>query len=94
MKGVSQFAVIYDISSNQERRKVEKILLGFGFREQKSVFECTLDRRGRDELIGKLSKLDIQTGFIKIYRLEYSQKSRIIGKKEENGIDQGNAFIV
>ena len=93
MRGVSDYAVIYDLTSNKERRKVDKLLKGYGFREQKSVFECKLNKKGKEELIQKLNQLQIKSGFIKIYRLEFSFKSPIIGKREE-GIDSGYAFIV
>ena len=75
MKGVSDYAVVYDISSDKERRRVEKILKGFGFRIQKSVFECRLNKKGKEELIKKLENLEIKTGFVKMYRLEQTQKS-------------------
>ena len=94
MKGVSNYAVVYDITSDKERGWIDKILKGFGFRIQKSVFECRLNKRGKEDLIAKLKKLDIQTGFVKVYRLEYSSRNEIIGKKEGNDIDDGNAYIV
>ena len=55
MRGVSDYAVVYDITSDTERGKVDKVLKGFGFRIQKSVFECRLNKRGRNELIGRVS---------------------------------------
>ncbi|KKO18861.1 MAG: CRISPR-associated protein, partial [Candidatus Brocadia fulgida] len=64
MKGISDYAVVYDITSDAERERVDKVLKGFGFRVQKSVFECRLNKRGRDELIGRLEGLHIKTGFI------------------------------
>lgn len=94
MKGVSDYTVVYDISSAEERRKVDRALKGFGFRIQRSVFECRLNKRGREELIEKLEKLSIKTGFIKIYRLEYSSKNETIGGQKKKTIDNGYAFIV
>ena len=94
MKGVADYAVVYDISQDRERARVDKILKGFGFRIQKSVFECRLDKRGKQELIRKLENLKIKTGFVKVYRLEYQSKSETIGNKKEDTIDDGAAFIV
>jgi CRISPR-associated protein Cas2 len=95
MKGISDYAVVYDISSDAERTKVDKTLKDFGFRIQKSVFECRLDRKGRDELIRRLEGLEIKTGFIKVYRLEYSSKNPVIGVKDlHTDIDSGHAFII
>ena len=94
MKGAGDYAVVYDITSDKERTKVDKILKGFGFRAQKSVFECRLRKKDREDLIKKLENLGIKTGFIKIYRLEYSFKSKTIGENKEKNIDSGYAFII
>lgn len=45
MKGISDYTVVYDITAHRERRKVEKTLKDFGFRIQKSVFECRMNKR-------------------------------------------------
>ncbi len=94
MSGVSDYAVVYDITSDAERARVDKALKGFGFRVQKSVFECRLNKKGKEDLIEKLKKLNIETGFIKVYRVEYSSKEIVIGEKEKADIDDGNAFII
>ncbi len=94
MKGAADYAVVYDISSDSERLKVNKVLEGFGFRVQKSVFECRMNRKAKIELIDALDKLDIKTGFIKVYRLEYQSKTDVIGKEKEKNIDGKNAFII
>jgi CRISPR-associated protein Cas2 len=95
MKGVSDYAVVYDISSDAERGNVDKLLKGFGFRIQKSVFECRLDKKGSNELIMKLEKMHIKTGFVKVYRLEYQSKNEIIGEDAKtNEIDKGSAFVI
>lgn len=94
MRGVNDYAVVYDITCDRERRRVDKTLKGFGFRVQKSVFECRLNRRGREELVGKLEKLKIQTGFVRLYRLEYASRNPSIGLAPGNSIDDGPAFIV
>ncbi|MFZ1977085.1 MAG: CRISPR-associated endonuclease Cas2, partial [Bacteroidota bacterium] len=90
MKGAADYAVVYDISSDSERLKVNKVLEGFGFRVQKSVFECRMNRKAKIELIDALDKLDIKTGFIKVYRLEYQSKTDVIGKEKEKNIDGKN----
>lgn len=90
----ADYAVVYDIISDAERARVHRALKGFGFRVQKSVFECRMGRRERDELLKKLKALDIKTGFIKVYRLEYSSKRETIGVHGKKDIDSGNAFII
>lgn len=94
MRGVGDYAVVYDIASDRERSKVDKLLQGFGFRVQKSVFECRLDRRSKAELIRRLEGLSIKTGFIKVYRLEYQYRSEVIGKRTGRDLDDKAAFIV
>jgi CRISPR-associated protein Cas2 len=93
-KGFSDYAIVYDISINRERSKVDKILKGFGFRIQKSVFECRLNRKTKNELIEKLNDLEIKSGFVKIYRLEYSWKDCTIGQKKTDSQEEKSAFIV
>jgi CRISPR-associated protein Cas2 len=94
MKGVADYAVVHDISSDSERLKVNNVLEGFGFRVQKSVFECRMEKKGKNDLIAALNKLNIKTGFIKIYKLEYQCKTNVIGKEKEKDIDGKNAFII
>lgn len=94
MRGVCDYAVVYDITCDRERRRVDKLLKGFGFRAQKSVFECRLDRKAREDLLEKLTRLDIATGFVKVYRLEFTSKREVIGTEGKKSIDEGNAFII
>jgi CRISPR-associated protein Cas2 len=94
MRGISDYAIVYDISSNRERTKIEKILKNYGFRIQKSVFECRMDKRTKTELIERLEGLDISTGFVKIYKQEYSWKDCIIGTQKKKSIDDDNAFVI
>uniref|UniRef100_A0A7V3N482 CRISPR-associated endoribonuclease Cas2 n=1 Tax=candidate division CPR3 bacterium TaxID=2268181 RepID=A0A7V3N482_UNCC3 len=95
MKGIADYAVVYDITSDTERAKIDHLLKGFGFRIQKSVFECRLDQRSKRELIRALNRLNIKTGFVKIYKLEYQSHPEVIGKPStKENIDDGPAFIV
>jgi CRISPR-associated protein Cas2 len=94
MSGVSDYAVVYDITCNKERIRVDHVLKGFGFRVQKSVFECRLNKQGKEDLVRKLEAVGIKTGFIKIYRLEYTFRGVVIGEKKEKDVDGGSAFIV
>ena len=51
MARCSDYCVIYDISDDSERRKVDIILKGYGFRIQKSVFECRMRKRDYNNLV-------------------------------------------
>ncbi len=94
MKGASDYAVVYDITSDRERRRVDKVLKGYGFRVQKSVFECRLKRGDRDRLVRELEALGLKTGFVKVYRLDYSSKRRVVGRAPAADVDGGSAFVV
>ena len=94
MVKTGEYVVVYDISDNSERRRIDKVLKGFGFRIQKSVFECRMTKKGKKDLIEQLEKLEIETGFVKIYREEYSSESCTVGKKPERTPDDGNVFVV
>jgi CRISPR-associated protein Cas2 len=80
MKEGAEFAIAYDISDDAERRRVDKVLQGFGFRVQKSVFECKLTRADQRAIIAALEALELQTGSVKIYRIYGGAKARVIGQ--------------
>lgn len=94
MKGIADYALVYDVSSDRERARIDKILKGFGFRIQKSVFECRLDHKSRDELIHRLEGLSLKTGFVKVYKLEYQSRSHVIGVNAKRDPDSDSAFII
>ncbi len=49
--------VVYDVSSNRLRRRLARLLGGYGERVQRSAFECRLRRRERRELVRRLRSL-------------------------------------
>ncbi|MBS3920638.1 MAG: hypothetical protein KG012_17325 [Deltaproteobacteria bacterium] len=53
-----------------------------------------MNRRGKEELIRKLEAVGVKTGFIKIYRLEYTFRGVVIGEQKEKDVDDGNAYII
>lgn len=69
MSKITRYLIAYDITCDKERYRVSKILEGFGFRIQESVFECDLDSKLKDKLVTRLERLEIETGFISIYLL-------------------------
>ena len=90
----SEYVVVYDISENRERTKIDKLLQGFGRRVQKSVFECVMRKRDLKELEGKLNQLKIKSGYVKIYRLQFSSDPAVFGNAPENEVENTDAFIV
>ena len=61
--------VIYDISDSKRRVKIAKILNGYGKRVQKSAFECMLNRKQYDNLLGKLSKIIQEEDLLRVYKI-------------------------
>ena len=87
MREAPLFNVIYDISCDRERRRVDKTLAGFGFRVQKSAYECRLTRGAKQLLVSKLEQLCIETGQIRLYRV-YSGAATVsigAGRAEPDG---------
>ena len=94
MSRASNYLVIYDITHDRERHKVSKILEGYGFRVQKSAFECRLSRPGRDRLQQRLENLQLRTGFVTIYQLQGNSRPRSAGRVPTDKPDSGHAYIV
>ena len=76
-----EILLTYDVNTEtkagQRRlRKVAKICEGFGQRVQKSVFECTVDRARREELVHRLLKvIDEEKDSLRLYRLREPRES-------------------
>lgn len=47
--------VAYDLSNDRTRRRVAKLLSGYGTRVQRSVFECHLSKKERGHLEDRLA---------------------------------------
>ncbi len=69
MTSASNYTVANDLSDDRERRRVDKLLKGWGFRVQKSVFECRLTRNEKRRLTVALHALKLETGSVRLYRL-------------------------
>ncbi len=93
MSNFSKYVIAYDISNQRERSRVSKILTGYGFRVQKSVFECSLSAGGKGRMMAELEQLDLQTGFLHIYHLNKQAQRSEIGKAPPS-LDSGFAFVI
>jgi len=69
MPSSSQYTIVYDLSNDRERYRVDRMLKGWGFRVQKSVFECRLTRGERQRLAIALENLRLNSGTVRIYRV-------------------------
>jgi len=74
--------ISYDIVSNKRRQRVAKILLGYAYRVQRSVFEGIFSRKEFEECIEKLiDVIEKDEDSIRVYQLcdRCSKKIRISG---------------
>ncbi|EAX49041.1 CRISPR-associated protein Cas2 [Thermosinus carboxydivorans Nor1] len=85
--------VIYDIIDDKRRRKMAKLLEAFGFRVQKSAFECMLDRRRYDRLVKIAPRLiDHAEDSLRIYLL--SGKMAVLSWGSETIVDDCSSIII
>lgn len=74
-----QWAVVYDISEDRERTRIDKILQGWGHRVQKSVFLVTTTRRSIHTLQAELRATRLQSGTLLLLRLQAHMQPISIG---------------
>lgn len=80
--------VFYDIISNKRRVKLSKILSGYGYRVQKSVFECSLSRKAFGKLTEEIDKFVESDDLIRIYRLNQGVEYKIYGENYYEDSDE------
>jgi len=78
------FAICYDVSDDRERRRVDRVLSGYGFRVQRSVFECRLTAADRRRLQTQLDAVALKTGHVKLYRVYGGTPATLVGQPVEN----------
>jgi CRISPR-associated protein Cas2 len=61
--------VAYDIDDHGRRRRLARLLEGFGERVQRSVFECDLNGRELAMLLHRLERFAHAGDAIRVYRL-------------------------
>ena len=61
--------IIYDITDNKKRLKLSKLLLGYGFRIQKSAFEAMIKKRKYKELLERLPAYTSSEDRIRVYKI-------------------------
>lgn len=79
MSTAGEYAIVYDLSDDRERTRVDKTLLGYGMRVQKSVFEARLTKTRLTRLQEALQALKLETGYVRVYRLLAGKKPVDIG---------------
>lgn len=75
--------VIYDIIDNKRRNQFSKLLKAYGYRIQKSAFECVLTKEKCEVLMKKIEKFATTEDLIRVYRLNHNVKITIYGERLE-----------
>lgn len=73
-----KYLIAYDISSPKRLRLVAKVLLRFGLRLEKSVFECDLEARQATMLREELFKMSDSDDTILMYHLAKGTQCHVI----------------
>lgn len=87
-----EFLVVYDLTDDRERRHVDAVLKGYGFRVQKSVYECRLSRADRSAVQRALERLTLRTGHVRIYRVYGGTECCVIGNAPP-AVDDDAAYV-
>ncbi len=88
------YLICYDIVENRRRNRVMKTMVGYGFRVQKSVFECYLTPEQLERLKKRVAKqIDEKTDSVRIYPLtpEEVKHVQVLGIGEVN---EGTGLLV
>ena len=75
--------IIYDIKDNKKRLKLSKLLLGYGFRIQKSAFEAMITKRKYKELLERLPAYTSSEDSIRVYKIIGKGQVMSFGKRTE-----------
>lgn len=75
--------IIYDIQDNRKRLKLSRLLLGYGFRIQKSAFEAVICRKKYKELLEYLPKYVDSEDSIRVYKITGKGQVVSFGKELE-----------
>lgn len=90
-----KYLISFDISNGRRRNKVAKVLLGIGFRVQKSVFEVFLDTdKLNDYEDTLLQAINPDTDSIRIYPLNKTCDDAILIIGRGKRIDQPNCLVL
>lgn len=76
--------IIYDIIDNKKRLKLSKLLLGYGFRIQKSAFEAVITKKKYKELLERLPSYASPEDSIRVYKIIGKGQAVSFGKKTDN----------
>ena len=79
--------VIYDIIDNKKRVKLAKLLLGYGFRIQKSAFEAKLTESKYRKLLTELKMYESAEDSIRVYRIIGTGNVTVFGEEKDTELE-------
>lgn len=74
--------IIYDITDNRRRRKLDKLLRSYGFRVQKSAFEAIIRKSTYKKLLSVIPDYATEEDSIRVYKIIGKGTVFTFGKKE------------
>ena len=81
--------IIYDIISNKSRNKFSKLLLGYGFRIQKSAFEAVISKDKLIKLLAEIPRyINENEDSVRLYQIKGKGNVTTSGKNENYDVDE------
>lgn len=81
--------IIYDIISNKSRNKFSKLLLGYGFRIQKSAFEAVITKNKLMKLLTEIPRyINENEDSVRLYQIKGKGNVTSWGKNENYDVDE------
>jgi CRISPR/Cas system-associated endoribonuclease Cas2 len=84
----SKYVAVYDVSDARERRRLAGVLEGFGLRVQESAFEMRLTPAARQTLLRRVEALQLQSGFLYLYRRAGGDDRAAAGRVPEDPLGE------
>ena len=88
------YLICYDVIQQKRRKKVAKLLLDYGHRVQKSVFELYLTELYFEECVNKLAKIIAEEDSIRVYILHAASTEKMLLLGNSIQIKQLPAFKI
>jgi len=79
--------VIYDVPDNKRRNRLAKYLKSFGFRVQKSAFECILDKKKYKKLVQGIGRYISGDDLLRVYRLAGNADVQVWGSMPKTEVE-------
>lgn len=73
------YLAAYDIADNGERKRVSRILDGYGHGIQRSVYVCHVREAQARRMLTALRALNVRTGFILVWKVPDSAMPESVG---------------